>query len=356
MTATDTDTRGMRFLIIRFRQLGDTVLTTPLADTLKATFPDCRVDIVLMEPLAPLLANHPSYDNIITFTYEECHKPLTYVRKIWHTVRSVRYDAIIDLRSTMNTAIFSLLSPRTPRRIGIRRWYTKLAFTHSTLPNSHYRSAVSYNLGMLESLSDLAPIVWRRSLTLYSTEQEKTSFKQYMQRQGIDFTRPVMLAGVTARLTSKTWPMDRVTEVLRRLTNDYPDLQIVLNYAPGREAEEAKAISDKLNRKSVFINIEAKGIRRLMAMASCCTFYFGNEGGTRHIVDAMGKPTFSICAPSSWRAHWVPLDDPRHQALAAEELTDPTTLATLTYEQKYDLITTDIVYSRLQAFIEEVKS
>lgn len=351
MTNCDNTAHGMHFLIIRFRQLGDTVLTTPLADTLKATFADCRVDIVLNESLAPLLQGHPSFDRIITFTDKERHAPLTYIRKVWRIMHAVHYDAIFDLRSNINTLIFDLFSLTTPIRSGINRGYTELLQNFSIPTCAENEQMITHNLRVLEPISCLQPIVWHCIPTLYISNEEKTAFRAYMERQGVDFSHPIMLAGVTAKLLNKRWQTERVLEVLRRLSSDWPDLQMVLNYAPGREADEAQLISRMLGLQNVFINIEAKGIRQLMAMAACCTFYFGNEGGARHIADATGIPTFSICSPQARKATWIPQGDNRHQAVAVTDLATAEELAAMTYEEQYDLITPDVVYGKLRSFM-----
>ena len=44
----------MKILVIRFRQMGDAILATPLLSTLRANFPDAQIDFVLNERIAPL--------------------------------------------------------------------------------------------------------------------------------------------------------------------------------------------------------------------------------------------------------------------------------------------------------------
>ena len=47
-------------------------------------------------------------------------------------------------------------------------------------------------------------------------------------------------------------------------------------------------------------------MRQLVALASFSTAYFGNEGGARHIVHAVGRPSFVIVSPSIDPVTWVP--------------------------------------------------
>ena len=194
-----------------------------------------------------------------------------------------------------------------------------------------------------------------RNLSLAITEKEQHDFRQYMERQGIDFSRPVMLVGVTAKLAHKTWAEDRMTEVLCRFIAACPHWQLIFNYAPGQEAENAHRIfsnmADKASVSSVFLNIEAKSPRQLAAMAANCTAYFGNEGGARHIVHAMGRPSLVVCSPSASKATWLPHDtDITAIGLSASDIRPDA--ATLTPREQYDLITVDRLWPLLRSFCE----
>ena len=296
----------MRILVIRFRQMGDAILATPLLSTLHRSFPDAELHFVLNERIAPLFEGHPAISRIITFSDAERHAPLTYLRKVWQTVHQTYYDAIIDMRSTLNTMPFALFSLSSKNRIGIRKPYTLCIYNHRIEGCEDDESMITHNLKLAEPLK---PAVTDRNLSLNITEKEKTDFHTCMQDEGIDFSRPVMLVGVTAKLENKTWAEDRMTETLRRLLEAFPHLQLIFNYAPGREAENARRIYDNLGKNPrIFLQIQAKSPRELAAMAANCTVYFGNEGGGRHIVHAMGKPSLVVCSPMASKTTWLPQD------------------------------------------------
>ena len=296
----------MRILVIRFRQMGDAILSTPLLSTLHRSFPDAELHFVLNERIAPLFEGHPAISRIITFSDAERHAPLTYLRKVWQTVHQTRYDAIIDMRSTLNTMPFALFSLHSKMRIGIRKPYTLSIYNHRIEGCEDDESMITHNLKLAEPLK---PAITDRNLSLSITEKEKTDFRTYMQYEGIDFSRPVMLVGVTAKLENKTWAEDRMTETLRRLLDTFPHLQLIFNYAPGREAENARRIYEHLGANPhIFLQIQAKSPRELAAMAANCTAYFGNEGGGRHIVHAMGKPSLVVCSPLASKTTWLPQD------------------------------------------------
>ncbi len=335
----------MKILVVRFRQMGDAILATPLLSTLRAYYPDAQIDFVLNKRIAPLFEGHPAISSIITFSDKERHSFFTYIRKVWHTVHQTRYDAIIDMRSTVNTMLFALFSLRSKCRIGIRKPYTWGVFNHRFEGCEDDECMIDHNLRLAHPLVvHMEGAKEDRNLSLAITEKERQDFRQYMEQQGIDFSLPVMLVGVTAKLAHKTWPEDRMTEVLRRFIAACPQWQLIFNYAPGQEAENARrifaGISAEANSSNVFLNIEAKSPRQLAAMAANCTAYFGNEGGARHIVHAMGRPSLVICSPGVSKTTWLPQD------------TD--ILSVGIDAPSYDLITVDEVWPELQRFCEAI--
>ena len=75
----------MRILVVRFRQMGDAILTTVVMNSLKTSFPDCTIDFVLNEKICPLFNGHPSIDNIIPFSDSVRSNTFKYIRKVWQT-------------------------------------------------------------------------------------------------------------------------------------------------------------------------------------------------------------------------------------------------------------------------------
>lgn len=347
-------------LVVRFRQMGDAILATPLLNTLHQNFPAAEIDFVLNERIAPLFEGHPSISRVITFSEDERHHLLAYLKKVWRIVHQTRYDVIIDMRSTVNTMLFAFFSLSSLWRIGIYKPYTRFVFNHRFEGCQPDESMIDHNLRLAEPLRGQGMGAWskNRSLTLSITEQEMRDFRKYMQEQGIDFSRPVFLVGVTAKLQDKTWPESRMTETLQWLTETWPQLQLIFNFAPGREAENARRIYDSLQlppscSSNIFLNIEAKTPRQLAAMAANCTAYFGNEGGARHIVHAMGRPSLVVCSPGASKKTWLPEDDNvLTRGIAASDIDAASD--TLSREEQYNLITVERVQEELNAFCTQI--
>ena len=118
-----------KILVIRFRQIGDAILSAALCSSLKRSFPDAEVHIVLNSGIAPLFSPHPDIDKVIPFTPAENKNLFKYSRKIYDVLSEEKYDVIVDLRSTTRTLLFSFLSLFTghkPYRVGGKKWYSTL--------------------------------------------------------------------------------------------------------------------------------------------------------------------------------------------------------------------------------------
>ena len=237
-----------KILIIRFRQIGDSILAVALCSTLKKSFPDAEIHFVLNKNIASLYEGHPDIDKVITFDKNE-NKPFTaYIKKVWQVTHQNKYDVIIDMRSTIRTLFFSLFSLKTPFRIGRIKGYTRflLNYRTDTYNNSLTTDMVERNLLLAAPLEKIRPIQYTKEFRLYLTDQEKKDFRYYMEKEGIDFARPVFLIGVTTKLLHKKWNTEFMITTLKRILEEYKDIQMIFNYAPGYEEEDARNIYKEL--------------------------------------------------------------------------------------------------------------
>ena len=344
----------MNILVIRFRQMGDAILATSLLNTLRHNFPEAQIHFVLNEKIAPLFQGHPSIDRIITFDDEERHHFVHYLKRVWEIVHHTHYDIIIDMRSTANTMLFARFSPHTPYRIGVKKSYTRLAFNHM-IPPCGSKSMVEHDVSFASPLNAIKPIEPVKEFTLHITEEEKQTFGTYLQEQGLDLSKPIMLANVTAKLASKVWDEDRMVWVLSQFIQTYPDYQIIFNYAPGAEEENARRVYEKLGSpQQVFINVQARSSRQLVAMGYFMTLFFGNEGGARHIMHAAGCPSFVICAPGNSKNVWLPQNKVLAEGISPTDLATAKELAKMSREEQYALITQELVWEKLRHSIQQL--
>jgi len=345
-----------KILVIRFRRVGDAVISSSLCSSLKETFPDSEIHYILNENIAPLFEHHPAIDKIITFSDKDMNNLLRYISKVRRIVKEENYDVIVDTRSTIKTIFFPLFSLNTKYRIGRKKFYNPFVENYR-IDNTFKgdKDNVMLTLSLLDPLSKEFPLKKDTAFKLYCTDQEKENFRNYMVSKGIDFSKPVIICAVTARLEHKVWAIEKMKEVLHRVLAKY-DVQLIFNYGGERE----KAFAEKVHRemdydKHIFTNIEANTLRELIAMLANADFFFGNEGGPRHISQALDIPSYAIYPPNTPLENWLPNKSDRFQGIELKQI-DPEAAEDkkLTYEEKFNLIDVDSVWRSLDSMLADI--
>ena len=340
-------------LVIRFRRVGDSVLSMALCHGLRQMFPDAQIDFVINEGIHTLYEHHPDVDRCVIYSPTD-YKFWPYIKKAWHTVRSTKYDVIIDMRTTLRTLNFSLFSWfRTPFRIGEKKWYSWPILSHrvkNTGPGTGNR--IQQNNLFLEPLKAITDIKPSEHFSLIADKQNIERYRQIMKENGIDFRKPIIMATPTARLEYKVLPAETMKGVLRRII-DTTDAQIIFNFS-GKEREIALRYQREMdNDPHIFTNIEAPTLPDLCALMKNCDFFFGNEGGPRHISQALDIPSFAIFPPGIMKEIWLPNEGNRFGGISPDDFMplQQQLSQKLTYQQRMDLLTEERIWENLQPFI-----
>ncbi|GHT64314.1 heptosyltransferase [Bacteroidia bacterium] len=339
-----------KIIVLRFRRVGDAVLSSTICSSLRKTFPKAEIDYVLNAEIAPLFENHPDIDRVISFKKAEIKNWKTYLEKVRQIMHSGKYDLIVDPRATFQTLWFSLFSLSSPYRIGRKKPYNR--FIHNYRPDTGIDDdEIGRILHILSPLEKDFKVQYIRNFKVYVTPEEKESFRRVMQSGGIDFSKPVMVCAVTARLTHKVWKPEYMRELLKRIVDNY-DVQLVFNYGGREEENTAIRLQQEMgNPPCVFTNIKAGNLKKLAALLADSDFFFGNEGGPRHISQALDVPSFAIYPPGVGKKKWLPNASGRFQGIEPEDVSDKARDEKLSYQEKFEFISVDEVWNRLQPML-----
>jgi heptosyltransferase III len=333
-----------KILVIRFRRIGDAVLSSAVCSSLKQSFPTAEIHYVLNENIAPLFENHPDIDKLITFSNAENKSITKYLRKVWRIMHSNRYEMIVDCRSTVKTLFFTLFSMSSPYRLGINKRYNLLS--NHTIRTNDYESNVDRMVALLNPVEKELNLKLTNDFRLEITKEEQRNFRNYMVQEGIDFSKPVVVCTTAARIPHKIWNTDYMAKVLLQIIKKY-DAQLIFNYV-GDELSVAQSVKEKMgNPSQVFLNIDAKSLRELGALLKNANFFFGNEGGPRHISQALDIPSFAIYPPEIAKKEWLPNASERFQGIEPGDILSNSELQTLSYIDSFNAITPDVVCEKL---------
>lgn len=336
-----------KVLVVRFRRIGDALLTVALINSLKKSIPNVEIHYVLNDHIADLFTDHPNINKLIRFTKEDHSSFLNYVKKIRQVVKEEKYDMILDTRVTINTLLFPLFSLSSKYRIGQRKAYNRIFHNHR-VDIDLKSSFIDQKLALLDPLSKEYKIEKDRTFDVYVSDEKTQQFRTYMESKGIDFNKPVMICTAVTRVESKGWHKDRMKAIVTRILHQHKDTQIILNYGDAKEKEMAYAIYQEMGcPKEIFINIAANTLKDLAAMLKNSDFLFGNEGGTRHISQALGIPSFAIFSPGNSINVWLPNRSDKYDGISSEEILTEDELETLPREDQFSSITEEKVWEAL---------
>jgi heptosyltransferase-1 len=118
---------GSRVLIVKLSSLGDVVHAMPAVQDIRRALPGVLIDWVVERAFMPLLARCEGVDRVVACDLRRWRKnPLTaQTRQEWRAfradLRSVAYDAVIDLQGLTKSALVSRMALTTPtgRRYGL---------------------------------------------------------------------------------------------------------------------------------------------------------------------------------------------------------------------------------------------
>ena len=303
----------MRILILKFRNIGDVLLITPLLGNLKQYYPESQIDVAVNKGTEPMVSLNPNVNKLIIYD-RDFIKSLSPVKKLLQEIqfsfsfRKERYDMVINLTEGDRGAQIAWLSG-APIRIGYpnKNRILKNAFTHH-LPKQAFRHTLETNLDPLRVLNipinnKKVEIFWDKS-DEYLINDKLSKIKQFIH------IHPV------SRWLFKCIADQTMAEII-----DY--CEIVLNTKVIITAAPVQAELDKVDSilslcKSDPINLSGKlSLKQTVALNKKSKLFIGVDTAVMHISAANDTPVFAFFGPSG-TDHWGPWDNDMTQSTYTE--------------------------------------
>lgn len=312
-----------KILLIRLRELGDTILMSPLVRHVRRLHSTAEIDVLCQSGNRSVLEHHPDISRLIVLPPKASPGVFLGIAK---DLRRRRYDTVIDVQGLPKTALMARLT-NARQRIGFINtgWRNRACYTHPRpAPIAEY--AARGNLRLLEddpyALDDIG-------LDFHVGDEAEAAADEFCRR----YLRPPVAAifGI-CRFQRRGWPKEKTAEVADRLAA--LGIQPWLVYGPG-QAEHAGEIADSMRSPAVH-GYDMPSFATLRAILARCTLFFGNDGGPKHAAVAAGIPTVtiykadaaSVWAPPGTRQHRVVCTRSNHRPTQLEGIfTDADTIA-----------------------------
>ncbi len=283
--------KEMKILIIKLRNIGDTLLITPLFENLKIHFGESSILDVLVNAGTEGILPHQNIRKIHILKRAGKFQKLQYGIKLLRAIRDEKYDIVISLTSGERSAFLSLVSG-AKMRIGFspKAFWARPIYTHNL--QEKYQHTIDNNLEALRVLN--IPIITKKVQAAKS--QELPNFQIPKNFIHLHFF---------SRWMFKCLSEDFCAKILDFITQTY-QIECLLTCSNQQELEKLQSILNLVKHKPKALNNFS--LAEVSYLNSKAKAFVGVDTAIMHLSAANNIPTFAFFGPSGV-INWGPWDN-----------------------------------------------
>ena len=294
-----------KILVLRYRFIGDTVLSVPFLRNLREAFPSARIDLLLEPFSGQVLEGCPYVDRILPFEIKTIHRysnrseqnKLASYMQYRRKIKEERYDAAFVLKRSVSSALL-VWAAGIPRRIGFATEGRRLFLTDSV----NYRNNQHEVSNFLDCLRKLDIPIRTQHLELWPSPDGEVKAHSLIYRKGWKPSDLIIVIHAAASLPAKLWPLDRFSAVMRVLHRKY-NAQFIYT-----GSKEDAALYTEIEKQGPFDGLNLCGVSSLRENISIyrrTNLFFGVDSGPMHMAAAVGVPVVALFGPTD-EQKWGP--------------------------------------------------
>ncbi len=272
-----------RILVVQTAFLGDVVLTTPLFRALRRLHPDAHLAALVTPEAAPLVAEDPNLDEILTYGKKAGEGFSAVLQK----VKAGHYQALVSAHRSHRTGFLALLSG-IPQRVG---------FADADLPWAYHRRVrrdpveheVDRNLGLVRGLGH-EPRPEDRVLHVGYTPAEEAEVARVLAEAGVAPGERLAALSPGSVWATKRWLPEGFAAVGRGL--EALGFRVVVLGGPGDRAVAAQ-VAGSVGPRAVDV-AGRTSLKALAAWMDRVGLLVTNDSSPLHVAAARGTPTVAV--------------------------------------------------------------
>lgn len=288
-----------QILVLRYRFIGDTILTVPFLRNLRYAEPDARITWVVSPGTTDVVAGIPYVDELLVWDPVTIHsdsggthKTITQKWQFIRDLRSHRFDTVYVLKRSFGSAVMAFLSGAR-RRIGFATEGRSFLLTKA-VPYRHDQHEVENFLDVLRA--DSIPIV-DDQLEAWLTPDEQQFADQFLHEAGLKQGELLIGIHAFAANAQRAWHLDNFIELANRLSQQQ-HARIIFFGGP-RDREALPAIRTGLGDTPPIEALGSTSLRQSMALLSRCNLLICNDSGIMHLAASLNLPLVALFGPQS---------------------------------------------------------
>lgn len=280
-------------LIVKLSAIGDVIHALPVAQALKATFPQARLSWVVERAAFELVANHPYIDEVILFEKVRC-RSLTgmalYLPVLLRGLRRRRFDLALDLQGLLKSGLIAYLSGAPERLVccNARELSDRLS-RRICGPNQHGHIVERY----LDVVRALGGTVTAVDFGIRFSDAEVQSAQAILADHGWQ-GKPYIALIPGANWPNKRWPTGYFAQLAELLYQQ--GITSLITGGPD-DVTLAEEINDAANVPVLNLTGQTS-LKQLAWVLQKARVTVGGDTGPMHLAVAVGTPTVALMGPT----------------------------------------------------------
>jgi lipopolysaccharide heptosyltransferase II len=294
----------LRILLLRLREIGDVVFTTPAIRGLRERYPSAHLAYVVQRSAAPVVANNPHLDEVIV---TPGRRGLTGLRDdvaLAAKLRAARYDTVIDFHSGPRSSLLAWLSGARVR-IGYdvpgRGWmYTVRVPRPREIRSRH---AVENQWDLLNAIGIPTPDARRSPVEMVVEQAAAKGVHDRLVRAGVGSGHHVIVVHVSAGNPFRRWPPDAFASLVAQLIEADVSRRVIVisgpsdRAAPAQVIERARALVAPASAERV-LDCGEFDLDEVRALVDRAALFIGGDSGPMHIASTSAVPIVGLYGPT----------------------------------------------------------
>jgi heptosyltransferase-3 len=289
-TATDK-----RILVIKLKQPGDVLVSTPVIAALKEAWPECRLTYLVPKGTEDMVSGHPGLEGLLVVD----RRGATW-RQVWRFIRGLRrqrFDLVLELSGGDRGAIYTVLTGAR-ERLGFAHprqpfWQRRGCFSRLLPRPPVSMHMVDQNLAAVRALG-IEPMQPR--LQFFWDEQVEQRVRHLLSSLGLA-KKPFAVMHPGAGWRFKCWTPEGYARVIEALEQEW-GLPVLLT---GTRAAAEQELLAEIHRQCQAAPIDLAGrlsLKELGALIAKARLFFGMDSAPMHLAAAVNTPAVALFGPS----------------------------------------------------------
>ncbi len=294
-----------KILVMRYRFIGDTVLTVPFLRNLREAYPAARIDLMIEPFSGQVLEGCPYVDRVIPFEFRTIHTYSSRSRRskaagmfhYWKLIKAEGYDAAFVLKRSLSSALL-VRAAGVPRRIGFDTEGRGLLLTDPV----RYRHDQHEVENFLDCLRAVDVPIRSTSLELWPSPENEKKIRTLLSDAGWKADHLKIVVHAVASLPAKQWPLERFAEVMKKLKEKHHARFVYTG------SSEDAVLYQEIEKRGPFGGLNLCGVTSVyenISLYRAADLFFGVDSGPMHVAAAVGAPVVALFGPTDERK-WGP--------------------------------------------------